>query len=1124
MILDFRELYRPMKKIFTHALPLILLLNLSCKQDQSNSNLLQEFKNPPEAARPRVWWHWMNGNITKDGIRKDLLWMKSSGIAGFQNFDASLNSPQIVDNRLTYMTPEWKDAFAYTTRLADSLQLEMAIAGSPGWSETGGPWVKPEDGMKKLVWTEVRVKGGESNIKLLPQEGITGPFQNIAKIPGFGETPLESEAIKFYKDAAVIAYKLPEADKSLHELNAVVTSSGGNFSLAHLTDGDLAKTILLPRNDKTGSAWIQFAFPQPQTIKAVSMVGGGYAGVFGMGADPKDSRSIEASDDGKNFKSIAIITGGAVLQQTINITPTTAKYFRVLVKNPPPQFNGLVAMMGGPAAPVIPPGTTIAEIVLHPLTRVHMVEEKDAFAPDALLFAKPTPATTDVVETTDIIDLTDKLNPDGTLNWTAPAGNWKVIRFGYSLMGINNHPASPEATGLEVDKLDPEAIKRYFTNYLDQYKSATNGLMGAKGLQYVITDSWEAGAQNWTANLPQEFEKRRGYSMIRWMPVLTGQVIKSAEASEQFLFDFRKTLGDLVVAYHYDALTDILAERGMKRYTESHENGRALIADGMEVKRKAAIPMSAIWTPNPFINQNDQTYHTADIRESASVAHIYGQNIVAAESLTALGVPAAAWSYSPEILKPTADLALAHGLNRFVIHTSVHQPVDDKIPGLGLGPFGQWFNRHDTWASQAKAWSDYLARSSYMLQQGKFVADIVYYYGEDNNITGLFGRGLPSIPEGYNFDFINSDALLNLLSVKDGKLTTPSGMSYAVLVIDDNAKKMPLPVLRKISELVKGGAIIAGAKPESTPSLSDDPVEFGNLVNEIRNGNNANVSSGKSIADVLARININPDFVYTKPKADTKLFFVHRSTGGEEIYWINNRTANVEDLELTFRATGKVPELWFADTGNTEPLSYSINDTNTQVKLHLEPFDALFVVFKGKASEQSAEIPMPQITELNTLEGEWNLSFQAGRGAPANITVSQLASWADHEDTGVKYFSGTATYYKNVTADAAWFSESNELWLNLGAVKNLAEVIINDKSVGVLWKAPFRTNITSYLQPGENKIEIKVTNLWVNRLIGDAQPGVTNKITYTTMPFYQADSPLQPSGLLGPVKIIALKR
>jgi hypothetical protein len=838
-----------------YCLPLLLLFMLlgapgKC-QTKNTDSLFLNFQAPPNTAKPRVWWHWMNGNITKDGIQKDLEWMKRSGIGGFQNFDAALATPQIVKKRLTYMTPGWDDAFRFTTQLADSLKLEMAIAGSPGWSESGGPWVKPEDGMKKIVWTETRVNGGASNVKIPAPQGITGPYQNIPMQPGFGERVDASRLPVFYKDVAIVAFKLPQADKSLSKLGAIVTSSGGNFTLAQLTDGDLGTTNLLPRDSATGFGWIQFAFPQPQVIKAITMVAGGSSGFFGRGGDAKDSRKLEASDDGVNYKFVCDIPPGAVLQQTIDIPATTAKYFRVTVKNPPPPAD-MGAAFGFPSKTKDPGGSAIAEIVLHTAGRINMFEEKDAFAPVGDLNSKMTAPDDDVISTNDIIDLTDKLNADGTLNWTAPGGEWDVIRFGYSLLGITNHPASPEATGLEVDKLDPVAVKNYFTNYLDQYEKATGGLMGKKGgLQFMVTDSWEAGAQNWTANLPEEFSKRRGYSIISWIPVLTGHIVKSSEASEKFLFDFRKTLSEMVAEYHYDALTNILAKYGMKRYSESHESGRALIADGMDVKRKAAVPMSAMWTPNPYINGGDQTGYEADIRESASVAHIYGQNLVAAESLTALGLPEKAWSYCPENLKPTADLELASGLNRFVIHCSVHQPTDDKIPGLGLGPFGQWFNRHETWAEDAKAWTSYLSRSSYLLQQGKFVADVVYYYGEDNNITSLFGKKLPAIPEGYNYDFINADALVNLLSVKNGMLVTPGGMSYRVLVLDSNAKKMSLPVLKKIQQLVKDGATIAGIRPENTLGLSDDEATFKNIVNDVWGASNTKVLTGKSLSDVL---------------------------------------------------------------------------------------------------------------------------------------------------------------------------------------------------------------------------------------------------------------------------------
>ena len=1105
------------KNLLTLAL-LVVAFSVVAQTD----SLHQAFLNPPNAAQPRVWWHWMNGNITKDGIRKDLLWMKHSGVGGFQNFDASLATPQIVSERLTYMTPEWKDAFLFTTKLADSLGLEMAIAGSPGWSETGGPWVRPDEGMKKLVWTETRVKGGASKIKLAAQAGITGPFQNIVKLPGFAAPVDASKLPVFYRDAAVIAFKLPAADKSLQDLKATVTSSGGAFTLEQLTDGDLSKSVLLPRDSTKGLAWIQFTFPQPTTINAISIVGGGYAGIFGMGADPKDARALEVSDDGINFKQVCLIIPGGVLQQTINIPATMSRFFRVTLKNPPVKMNNFFGLGNG-APPVTPPGTEIAEVVLHPVVRVHMFEEKDAFVPDATLASKTTLPTKDVVAQSDVIDLTDKMSADGILNWKVPPGEWKILRFGYSLLGINNHPASPEATGLEVDKLDPVAVRRYFQVYLDQYKDATGGLMGKKGLQYVVTDSWEAGGQNWTVNFPAEFDKRRGYNMRLWMPVLAGHVVKSAEASEQFLFDFRKTLSDMVAEYHYDALTTILDERGMKRYSESHENGRALIADGMEVKRTAAIPMSAIWTPNVFINQNDLTYHTADIRESASVAHIYGQNLVAAESLTALGMPNSAWSYSPEILKPTADLALAHGLNRFVIHTSVHQPVDDKIPGLGLGPFGQWFNRHDTWAQQAKVWTDYLSRSSYLLQQGKFVADVVYYYGDDNNITGLFGKGLPSVPEGYNFDFINSDALINVLTVKDGKLITPSGMSYHLLVLGENVKRISLPVMKKIQALVTSGASISGTKPEASPSLSDDPAEFTRIVNEVWNPANDKVFQGKPLKDVLASLKVKEDMIYSKPHADTKLFYVHRKTQNADIYWINNRNDRAEEVEVQLRVDSRVPELWHPETGQREPVTYSMSGGSTKVNLQLTPSDAVFLIFRNNTSQTSVSLPPTTQTVLTTVPGPWAVSFQSGRGAPSQTSFNNLISYSDHPEAGIKYFSGTATYTKRINAEKSWLSGNKVIRLDLGEVKNLAEVIVNGKSLGIIWRKPFRVDVASALKAGENMIEIKVTNLWVNRLIGDQQPGATAKFTYTTMPFYQANSPLVPSGLLGPVKLIALR-
>jgi hypothetical protein len=827
---------------------------------------------------------------------------------------------------------------------------------------------------------------------------------------------------------------------------------------------------------------------------------------------------LEASDDGRQFRMVAPIPTGA---RTISFPAATARFFRIAItaQPVPAQFRNR------PGMPPAPAGAQISELVLHTAARVNRVEDKAAFTSAINIYEMATPeaGAADVVRKAGVIDLTSKMKPDGSLEWNPPAGNWVVLRLGCSLLGITNHPATPEATGLEVDKLSRTAVKSYFETYLDKYKDAAGPLMGKRGLQYVITDSWEAGTLNWTEDMMAEFAKRRGYDMHPWLPALVGHVVESAEASDRFLFDFRKTIGEMTTEYHYDQLTTILLARGMGRYTESHESGRALIADGMAVKAKADVPMSAWWTARPGQPAPLQYNYAADVRESASVAHIYGQNLAAAESLTAGNF---AFMYSPETLKPTADAEMSQGLNRFVIHTSVHQPVTEKRPGLSLGQFGQWFTRLETWGESAKPWITYLARSSYMLQQGKFAADILYYYGEDSNITALFRSAPPDLPAGYNFDYANSDVLLNRLTVKNGRLTTSTGMSYRVLALDPNSRQMPLPVLRKIREMVNAGAVVVGPKPVASPSLSDDQAEFQKIAGELwgteggeRTVGSGKVYAGQSAAQALAAMKTAPDFEYTKPQSDTNLLFVHRKLANGEIYWVDSRNDRAQTLDASFRVTGKTPELWHADTGKIETASYSIAGGRTTVSLRLDPYDAVFVVFRGPAAAPSRKLPVPVETQVAAIDGSWDVSFQPDRGAPAKVTLDKLSSWSESADAGVKYFSGTGTYTKSVQAPAGWFRAGAQLWLDLGDVKNLAEVSVNGKPLGIVWKTPFRVNVTGALKPGANTVQIKVTNLWVNRIVGDLQPGA-KKYTFTAQQFYQADSPLLPSGLMGPVQLV----
>lgn len=1112
---------------------LLLLVGAAAALAQSPTDSLKSgFEDPPNGARPRVWWHWMNGNITKEGIKLDLEWMSRVGLGGFQNFDAALGTPQVVEHRLAYMTPEWKEAFLYATKLADKLKLEEAIAGSPGWSETGGPWVPPSEGMKKYVWSETRVEGGKPFTgKLRKPPANTGPFQNLplaAELVMPGDTPPPPPP-EFYKDSAVVAYRLPDSDIQLSDLHPKITTSSGTIDAALLTDGDLTKSADLPSAATGQKAWIQYGFDKPVSVQAITLVMGGpsdpMAQFFGYG---ESGRELEASDDGLQFRKVVHIEAGAV-GTTTSFAPVSARFFRVTFLAMPLRPNPMaaddidVSAFGAPP----PPGPRvehIAELVLATGSRVNRFEDKAAFSPvpDLYGFATPTLAAADAIRKSDVIDLMSHMHADGTLDWTAPAGNWVVLRFGYSLLGITNHPATAEATGLEVDKLNRGYVKNYMDHYLDNYKSAVGSdLMGKRGIKFVITDSWEAGSQNWTDEMIAEFTKRRGYDPHPWLPVLTGHVVGSAETSDQFLWDFRKTIADLTADEHYGQVEASLKERGIGHYGESHEEGRAFIADGMEVKKLDEVPMSAMWTQRPGVNKEQYGYN-ADDRESASVGHIYGQNLAAAESMTAIQAP---WAWSPATLKPTADKEMAEGINRFVIHCSVHQPLVGKAPGLGLGPFGQWFTRNETWADEAGPWVSYLARSSYLLQQGHFGADILYYYGEDSNLTAIFADKAPNVPAGYGYDYVNADALIHMLNVKDGHITTESGMSYRVLALDPYSLHMSLPVLRRIRDLVKEGAIVVGANPTNTPSLADDDKEFHSLVDQlwgtgkgVATVGKGRVYAGQSLTEAFAALQLAPDFNYTKPQSDTNIIFVHRELADGDIYYVDNRNDRDEQVDATFRVTGKVPELWHAETGKMEPASYTIADGHTTVPLHLEPWGTVFVVFRNPAKRNAFTLPKLVETPVVTVEGPWSVSFQSDRGAPTSITLDKLASWSENTNTGVKYFSGVGTYSRTIEVPAKSFKAGTRLWIDLGDVKNMADVTVNGKALGLVWHAPYRVDATEALKPGGNTVTIKVINAWVNRLIGDQQANAT-KYTFTVIHPYKANSPLLPSGLLGPVQI-----
>ena len=645
------------------------------------------------------------------------------------------------------------------------------------------------------------------------------------------------------------------------------------------------------------------------------------------------------------------------------------------------------------------------------------------------------------------------------------------------------------------------------------YKDASGGLIGQQGVQYVLTDSYEAECETWTPAMFNEFQTRRGYDLKKWLPVLSGEIIGSPQQSDAFLFDWRITIGELI-ADNYTLLSKIAKEDyGMKgRYTESHEGGRAYVGDGMDLKATAEVPMSAMWVTAPWVpvgpdGQPDMSVYDADDKESASVAHIYGQNIAAAESMTAPGGGGKSYSYHPGNLKYVADRELSNGINRFVIHESAHQPDDVHVPGMSLGGIGQWFNRHDSWAPMAGIWADYMSRSCFMLQAGKNVADILYYYGEDANVTSVFQRA-PSIPVGYQWDYLNPDGLLNHISYNKGQLVSTGGTSYKVIWMDRNMEVMSVPVLKKIASLVQAGAWIGGTRPTRPASLTDDATEFASLVADIWDSGRKNVVETKELADLLKAAGIAEDINIPEGYK-----FIHRTLKGAEIYWVNKPAKDYQTVTLSFRVSGQKPMLWHPDNGLQEEVSYAQNNGRTEVTLNLVPDDAVFVVFSGKA-EKDYKMPVAERKNELALEGTWTVKFQEKRGAPDSAEFTSLDSYTESSDQGIKYFSGIASYNNSFEAQPG-----EKTVLDLGRVADLAEVYVNGEYCGAAWKEPYLVDITKAIKQGNNTLEVKVANVWVNRLIGDEQPGAT-RIGWTDAQGFNGQEPLLPAGLLGPVKVI----
>lgn len=1093
------------------------------RAQEAPDELAVSFLNPPISARPLVWWHWVNGNVTEEGVVKDLAWMQRIGIGGVQAFDASLNAPKIVDKSLRYMSSEWQSVFARAVELADQKGFDFGIAASPGWSETGGPWVSAADAMKKLTWSELTVQGGTRYLGVLPPPpAVSGPFMTIphSQSPFLSSTDEKKSEHGFYRDVILLAYPV----RSAPPLPSPILEVGGKeLDGTLLADGHPETAVTIPVDDPNAPVSFTLSYPSVQTIRSATYFQPGAAVQFGT---PAVIPTLEAGD-GKAWRTIATLPIAAV-PTTVGFSPVKASRFRItlqpnpaagapggLTPAPGVDMTSLFAGFGGGGTKQ---GVPIGEFRLESEPRVDRYEAKAGFTTvsdyNALSQGIPEAKGVDPAK---VIDITGKLRPDGTLDWTPPQGRWRILRLGMSLLGTTNSPATPEATGLEVDKYDGAAVRRYLTTYLDKYREAVGAnMIGARGIRTLVTDSIESGDANWTPNMIVQFRKLRGYDPVPFLPALSGEIIESRAKSDAFLNDFRQTLSDLLASEHYGTVAQVAHEYGLKVFGEALEDQRPQLGDDMSMRSHADVPMAAMWVfgaggqPRPG--------HMGDIRGAASVSHVYGRGLVAAESMTSGMAP---YAFAPADLKRVIDMEFVNGINRPVIHSSVHQPIDEDVPGLTLMIFGQYFNRHETWAEMAKPWVDYIARSSYMLQQGSFVADLAYFSGEEAPLTVLWEQGrLKDAPTANAYDFVNRDIVLNEMSVSGGELVTRGGARYKALYLGGSSERMTLAVLKKLASLAEAGATIIGKAPQSSPSLGDDPKEFSALAERLWTSpvtvvGKGRVMAGGDLAKSLLIAGIEPDLTIPGAGVDAmRLPFLHRRLPDGELYYIVNRDQAGRRIEASFRVAGKIPELWRASSGTSEAISYRVEGGRTIVPLDLLPEDAVFIVFRKNSAETSDTVPTSKDRQIVTLDGPWSVNFQSGRGAPASKEMTSLHGLEKDEDAGIKYFSGVASYHSTFKLPNVW--KGDALWLDLGMVGDVAEVRVNGTFVGTSWRAPYRLDISKAVRTGVNQIEVSVANLWVNRLIGDAQPGAT-KVAHTTGPSYSADAPLRRSGLIGPV-------
>jgi len=740
------------------------------------------------------------------------------------------------------------------------------------------------------------------------------------------------------------------------------------------------------------------------------------------------------------------------------------------------------------------------------------------------------------IEVGKVIDLTDKLDKDGTLKWDVPEGKWVIVRTGHRMTGSRLSIPQPEADGLSVGWLNSEGVNKQFevlgSILLEEAAKADFKL------KFFCDDSFEDGFPNWTAGILERFQHYRGYDATPYLPVFAGYIVGSAEISDRFLHDYRKTVADCMADGHYGRFAELCHEKGMKVQNESAGPSRSgtMCMDGLKNLGRSDLPSGEFWLGDihdqeggldlPYGKSRLERNQNKVTKMVATASHIYGKETAAAEAYTSYRH----WQDSPATLKQSTDRSFCEGINRLMIHTSSATRPSDGKPGYEYYA-GTHFNPNITWWEQAGGFLTYIGRCQNILRAGKFVGDVLFYNGDwaPNIVEPKHVN--PSLGKGYDYDVCNEEVLLTRLSVKDGRIVLPDGMSYAVLVLPD-CERMPVEVITKIAELVKAGATIIGRPPVKDPGLKNYP-ECDNTVEKLAkevwgssDGSSVTLNKygkgrvfwGKDIRSVLMEDGIQPDF-YIEDE-NKVIDFIHRTTKDYEFYFVTNLDKNPQKATCSFRVSGRTPELWNPVTGEMSIVSnFNQKDGCITIPMEFDSFQSFFVVFprkKTKGLQEKKGGNFPAVSTVQILEGAWNVQFDEKWGGPKSVVFDKLQDWTENANEGIKFYSGKATYIKEFDIDGEM---PETLYLDLGVVKNIAEVRLNGKDLGVIWTSPWRVDISGIVNQKGNKLEIDIVNLWPNRLIGDAALPEDKRLTNTNITAFKKDSKLLSSGLLGPVTL-----